>query len=164
MRALRVDKTCLTVLERTLQLFRDPERLRREHPTYRMISAPMDTLKARASALARAIAAVPPKIKVEVRAGKACLGSGSLPTETIPSLVVTVSIPGLSAAELARRLRLDEACIFGRIESDLVHLDVRTLTDEQVPQVAAAVSRICLRAGSAGDSPVPVGDPPTGRE
>ena len=41
----------------------------------------------------------------------AYLGSGSLPTEAIPSLVVTVSAPGLSAAELARRLRLDEACI-----------------------------------------------------
>ena len=32
MRAMRVDKTCLMVLERTLHLFRDPELLRREHP------------------------------------------------------------------------------------------------------------------------------------
>ena len=43
---MRVDKTCLMVLERTLQLFRDPERLRREHPTYRMICTPMETLRA----------------------------------------------------------------------------------------------------------------------
>ena len=33
--------------------------------------------------------------------------------------MVSVSVPGLSAAELARRLRLDEACVFGRIEDDL---------------------------------------------
>ena len=57
MRAVRVDKTCLMVLERTLQLFRDPARLQREHPTYRMISAPMDVLKSRAEKLARLISA-----------------------------------------------------------------------------------------------------------
>jgi L-seryl-tRNA(Ser) seleniumtransferase len=57
MRAVRVDKTCLMVLERTLQLFRDPARLRREHPTYRMMSTPLDVLKSRAAELARLWAA-----------------------------------------------------------------------------------------------------------
>ena len=46
MRALRVDKTCIMVLERTLHLFRDPELLRREHPTYRMMTTPPDALQA----------------------------------------------------------------------------------------------------------------------
>ena len=45
MRAVRVDKTCLMVLERTLQLFRDPARLRNEHPTYRMICTPLAELR-----------------------------------------------------------------------------------------------------------------------
>jgi L-seryl-tRNA(Ser) seleniumtransferase len=142
MRAVRVDKTCLMVLERTLHMFRDPERLRHEHPTYRMISAPMEALKSRAKKLARLIAAEAPKVKVEIGEGVAYLGSGSLPTEAIPSLVATVSVPGMSASELARRLRMDDACIFGRIEHDSVRLDIRTLTDEQVPAVAAALGRI----------------------
>jgi L-seryl-tRNA(Ser) seleniumtransferase len=142
MRAVRVDKTCLMVLERTLQLFRDPARLPREHPTYRMISAPMDALKSRAKKLVRLISAAVPKAKVEIADSLAFLGSGSLPTEGIPSFVVTVSVPDISAAELARRLRLDRACVFGRIEDDRVSLDVRTLTDEQVPLVAAATGRI----------------------
>ena len=55
---------------------------------------------------------------------------------------MTVSLPEISATELARRLRLDRACIFGRIENDRVCLDVRTLTDEQVPVIAATVGRI----------------------
>src|ERR1035437_2173414 len=144
MRAVRVDKTCLMALERTLQLFRDPARLQREHPTYRMISTPMDTIKSRAKKLARLISAVVPKAKTEIAASQAYLGSGSLPTEAIPSFVVTVSLPEMSAAELARRLRFDRVCLFGRIEDDLVQLDVRTLTDEQVPLVAAAVGRVVV--------------------
>ena len=142
MRAVRVDKTCLMVLERTLQLFRDPARLAREHPTYRMICAPPEALRSRAKELARLISAQAPNAGIAVAESRSFLGSGSLPEEAIPSFVVAVGLPELSASELARRLRLDRACIFGRIENDRVCLDVRTLTDEQVPAVAAAFGRL----------------------
>jgi L-seryl-tRNA(Ser) seleniumtransferase len=142
MRAVRVDKTCLMVLERTLHLFRDPDRLRHEHPTYRMICTSRDALKSRAQELARLIAVHAPKVQAEISECAAYLGSGSLPTEAIPSFAVTVSVPGMNASELARRLRTDDGCIFGRIENDRVCLDVRTLTEEQVPVVAAALARI----------------------
>ncbi len=144
MRAVRVDKTCLMVLERTLQLFRDPGRLPREHPTYRMISTPPDALQERAEKLARLISSEASQAAVAILPSQAFLGSGSLPTEALASFVVTVSLPGISASELARRLRLDCACVFGRIENDRVCLDVRTLTDEQVPVVAAALGRVAV--------------------
>ena len=142
MRAVRVDKTCLMALERTLQLFRDPARLRSEHPTFRMVTTSLDVLNKRAQKLARLISTGAPRAKIEIRASEAFLGSGSLPTEAIPSFVLTVSVPAMSAAELARRLRLDDACIFGRIDDDCVRLDVRTLTDEQLPLIAGALGRI----------------------
>jgi len=141
MRAVRVDKTCLLVLERTLALFRDPGRLARDHPTYRMLATPAVELEQRARALADAIAQVAPQVTTTVGESVAYLGSGSLPTEAIPSYAVSLAVPGLKAAGVARRLRLDAACVFGRIEEDLVRLDVRTLTDAQVPEVAAAVGR-----------------------
>lgn len=142
MRAVRTDKTCLLVLERTLHLFRDPERLRREHPTYRMLCTPMETLRRRAQALVEALAQMAPKAAVSLEESVAYLGSGSLPTQAIPSMTVSVSVPGLSAEELARRLRLDPASVFGRIEAQRVRLDVRTITDEQVAAIAAAVERV----------------------
>src|ERR1039457_1644868 len=146
MRAMRVDKTCLMVLERTLHLFRDPKLLRREHPLYRMICTPVDALRRRAKALVDAIAKAAPKADLRFDASEAYLGSGSLPTEAIPSAIVSVSLPGLSAADLARRLRLDKACVFSRIEDDLVRLDMRTLTDDQVPAIAAALGRVTRQA------------------
>jgi L-seryl-tRNA(Ser) seleniumtransferase len=130
------------VLERTLHLFREPELLRRQHPTYQMICTPVGALRGRAKALAEAVAKVAPTATLNIEAGVAYLGSGSLPTETIPSATVSVSVPGLSASELARRLRLDEACVFGRIEDDLVRLDMRTLTDGQLAAIAAALGRV----------------------
>ncbi|HWH69417.1 MAG TPA: L-seryl-tRNA(Sec) selenium transferase, partial [Candidatus Sulfotelmatobacter sp.] len=141
MRAMRVDKTCLMVLERTLHLFRDPERLRREHPTYRMIGTPVAALRARAEALRTALAKAAPQASVGINDSVAYLGSGSLPTQAIPSVMVSVSVPGMGASEVARRLRLDPASIYGRIETERVRLDMRTITDEQVAEIAKAFGR-----------------------
>jgi len=142
MRAMRVDKTCLLVLERTLHLFRNPESLRHDHPTYRMLATPVAALRMRAQALIKAVAKVAPKASLRVETAVAYLGSGSLPTEAIPSVVVRVSVPAMKAPDLARHLRLDEACIFSRVYEDLVHLDMRTITDEQVPAIAMALGRV----------------------
>ena len=142
MRAVRADKTCLMILERTLQLFRDPARLRSGNPTYAMLTTPREQLRARGETLVAALATHSAKITATAGDSVAYLGSGSLPAEAIPSVMVTVSILGFSADQLAKRLRMDEACIFGRIEADLVRLDLRTITEEQVPAIAAALRRI----------------------
>lgn len=141
-RAMRVDKSCLMALERTLMLFRDPRRLVREHPLYRMLAAAPDELALRAGGLAMAISTAVPEAQVDVIEGVGYLGSGSLPTEALPTKLAALTLPGLKAGELARRLRLDEACVFSRIQDDRVVLDVRTLSDEQTPRVAAAVRRV----------------------
>lgn len=98
-------------------------------------------MKSCARALAEAIAAAAPKAEAGVAAGVGFLGSGSLPMEELATFVVTVSLPGVKTEELARRLRMDEACVFTRIENERVVLDARTLTDAQVPLVAAAAAR-----------------------
>ncbi len=51
-RALRLDKLGLAALEATLQLYRDPERARREIPVLAMLTADEDTLRTRAERLA----------------------------------------------------------------------------------------------------------------
>ncbi|MCP4659932.1 MAG: L-seryl-tRNA(Sec) selenium transferase [bacterium] len=141
-RAMRVDKTCLMFLERTLQLFRDPELLIRENPTYRMLATTPETLQARAEALAAAIAAAAPKAVATVTEGVGYLGSGSLPMEHLPTFLVAVTAGEVKAQELARRLRMDEACVFTRIEDERVMFDARTMTDEQIEPVAAAMARV----------------------
>jgi L-seryl-tRNA(Ser) seleniumtransferase len=140
-RALRPDKNALMVLERTLHLFRDPQRLAETHPLYRMLSMPVEAIKRRAEALAAAIAQAAPQATVVVTDGVGYLGSGSLPTQELPDCLVVVSLPNLKSDELARRLRMDEACVFARIANDRLVMNVRTLTDADIPLVAAAVAR-----------------------
>lgn len=151
MRAVRVDKTCLMILERTLQLFRKPDQLARLHPTYSMLTTPAEVLQTRARRLLELIQPLTPKLLAKTENSVSYLGSGSLPTQAIPSVVVTVQIEGLSASELAKRLRLDDACVFARIEQDRVCLDMRTIVDAQVDTVAQALRR----AANGIDTPQP---------
>ena len=141
-RAMRVDKTCLMALERTLMLFRDIEKLKEAHPLYRMLTASPEALKARADALAAAVREAAPTAEAQVVEAVGYLGSGSLPMEELAGFAVALALPGMKAGELGKRLRLDEACIFTRIEDDRVVLDARTITDEQAAAIAAAVGRI----------------------
>ncbi len=142
-RAMRADKTCLMGLERTLMLFRDEETLRREHPLYRMLATDLATLDQRAEELAREIRAAAPCMTSQPVQSVGYLGSGSCPMEGLPSRAVKVTTDAMSSAELARRLRRDDACVFARVEDDAVWLDVRTLWPHQLARIAEAAGRIC---------------------
>ena len=140
-RAMRADKSCLMVLERTLQMFRDPARLPEVHQTYRMLATPGETLKARAESLAEKLRQAPGAAQITVCEGVGYLGSGSLPTHELPTWLVKVSLPDTPAGETARGLRMDDACVFTRIEDEQIVMDVRTITDDQIDPIAQAFAR-----------------------
>jgi L-seryl-tRNA(Ser) seleniumtransferase len=131
-RALRLDKLGLAALEATLQLYRDPERAVREIPVLAMLIADAETLRSRAERLATALGG-------EVVQATARVGGGALPLLELPGPAVAVSRPGLSADELAARLRAADPPVIARIEDDRVLLDPRTLADDELTLVARAV-------------------------
>jgi L-seryl-tRNA(Ser) seleniumtransferase len=147
-RALRIDKTCLMAIERTLHLFRDPARLAERHPLYRMLATPIETLQARAQKLADALTNAKLPLTVAIEPGVGYLGSGSLPMHELPTITVTLASEKLSAAELSRRLRMDQAAVFTRIENDKVVLDMRTVADNQIAPVLAAIQSVMVAAVS----------------
>jgi L-seryl-tRNA(Ser) seleniumtransferase len=129
-RALRLDKLGLAALEATLQLYRDPERARREIPVLAMLTVPDDVLRARAERLAIATAG-------EIVDATARVGGGALPLLELPGPVVAVAG---RPDELAARLRAADPPVIGRIEGDRLLLDPRTLADDEIELVARAVS------------------------
>jgi L-seryl-tRNA(Ser) seleniumtransferase len=124
-RALRIDKLSLAALEATLRLHRDaPEEL----PVLAMLHAPRETLQSRAHTLAAAVGG-------EVIEGVARVGGGALPLLELPGPVVA-----LADTSLAGRLRHGDPPLIGRVEGGRLLLDPRTLTDDELPLAAAAVT------------------------
>jgi L-seryl-tRNA(Ser) seleniumtransferase len=127
-RAMRVDKTCLLLLEETLKLFFDPDKLPEKHPVYAMISTPMAELHTKAGKIARAVkkAGVPFDAKVEEDFSQ--LGSGSLPGQDVPTWVLSLSSEsGKELEDAAYKLRMYGPPIFSRIGKGKLMFDMRTL-------------------------------------
>ncbi|MBV8837971.1 MAG: L-seryl-tRNA(Sec) selenium transferase, partial [Alphaproteobacteria bacterium] len=85
-RALRVDKMRLAMLEATLKLYRDPDRLAARLPTLRLLARPRAEIAALAAQLAPAVASsLGDTFAVAVADCASQIGSGALPLETLPS-------------------------------------------------------------------------------
>jgi L-seryl-tRNA(Ser) seleniumtransferase len=141
-RALRVDKLTYAALEATLLAY-----VRRDHdaiPTLRMMRLSKEAIGARAEALAAKI--VGQKLKVEIVDGESLLGGGAAPSSVLPTRLLALTCEGLSADELAERLRGSEppsvASIIARVEDGRVLLDLRTVFPEQDAAVAAALNAL----------------------
>lgn len=132
-RALRLDKMTLAALEETLRICLDHGRALREIPTLRMLTAPREEMRARATRMLDRLVACASEGRVvgEVLDEVSRAGGGALPLVDIPTAVLVVTPSGTSAAGLCEALRL--ACavpIVARIKDDRVLIDPRTLLDE----------------------------------
>ncbi|MRX49847.1 L-seryl-tRNA(Sec) selenium transferase [Paracoccus sp. S-4012] len=133
-RALRLDKIRIAALEATLRLFRDPDRLTERLPTLRSLARLQPEIAAQADRLAPRAAAALARLGVTVTvcACESQVGSGALPTDTLPSAGLRLDAPGDGTApeRLATRLRGVSRPIIGRIAEGALILDLRALTDE----------------------------------
>ncbi|MBA2642330.1 MAG: L-seryl-tRNA(Sec) selenium transferase [Actinobacteria bacterium] len=123
-RALRADKLTLAALEGTLSIALDATTA--EIPVLRMLHERLERVRERAERLASLIGG-------EVEETVAKVGGGALPLTELPSAACAV------AEELAEPLRLGEPPVICLVRDGRTLLDCRTLTDEEIDEVAAAV-------------------------
>jgi L-seryl-tRNA(Ser) seleniumtransferase len=135
-RALRLDKMRIAALEVTLRLYRDPDRLGQRLPTLRLLALPRIEIEARARRLLRTVkASAGSSFSVEVVACRSQIGSGALPTVTLPSAGLAIRPSATRGAgrllkRLAAGLRGLDIPVIGRIEDQALILDLRCLQDE----------------------------------
>src|SRR5947209_3228503 len=124
-RALRVDKLTISVLEFVLRAYLCGKR--EEIPVWRMLQAGAAELKPRAESFAGRVGEKAKPLEL-----KSVVGGGSAPETYLPSWGVALDFPGISDAELERRLRNSEPPVIVRLEEGRVILDFRTIfaTDE----------------------------------
>ncbi|MHC4547230.1 MAG: L-seryl-tRNA(Sec) selenium transferase [Planctomycetota bacterium] len=130
-RALRVDKLTLAALEATLKLFLRGEGPGDDHPTLRMLRLGAAEIQKRARALRQRIRRNVPDLEVALFAGFSQVGSGSLPGESLPTTLLSLSHKTLAASTFARMLRHGDPPVYTRIVDDQVCVDPRTLLPDE---------------------------------
>jgi L-seryl-tRNA(Ser) seleniumtransferase len=127
-RAMRADKMTLAALQQTALVYLSGDAT--SIPLWRMATAPLDELRARAERIA---AAVPTAKVVDT---EAVAGGGSLPGLTIPSVGVAVVPEGAKAAMTTLRA----SGVIARTEGGAVVCDLRSVAPDEDGIVAAALA------------------------
>ena len=141
-RAMRIDKFTLAALEATLRLYLDKDTVQHV-PTVNMITANPIDLKKRATRLKRMLTKTCGKsFEIRLRDGFSQVGGGALPTQDMPTTLVTLKSATMSVNAIEVWLRERPIPIICRIEHDLVVFDVRTMNDEDLKIVTSAVAEL----------------------
>ena len=150
-RALRVDKLTIAALEVTLKSY-----LRGaldEIPALRMIRLSAAEIGSRAEQLlAKLRPLLPDDVAIQIREGASVSGGGSTPDQSLPTSLLAIASPRISARQLEENMRRPELQVpgpgksispipvIGRIEDEQLILDLRTVQIEEEPELIARLA------------------------
>ncbi|MBN2124161.1 MAG: L-seryl-tRNA(Sec) selenium transferase [Deltaproteobacteria bacterium] len=142
-RAVRIDKLTLLALEETLNAYRDEKTAMREIPTLKMICQTYRQMASRAQRLVEMIGRRESRnFRIELSDGDSKVGGGALPLFVLSTRLLCLEPGALSAHQMEEWLRRREPPIIVRVEKDRVLLDVRTIQDRELKEVAAALQSL----------------------
>jgi L-seryl-tRNA(Ser) seleniumtransferase len=137
-RALRSDKLRLAALEATLIAHQRDKAS--EIPAFQMLSLTIEELERRAKTVIEQV--TPTELNFALEPGESAVGGGTAPTSKIASVLIAVSHPRKSAAELEQQLRRSSPAVIARVAGEKALLDLRTVFPEDFPALIAALKSL----------------------
>ncbi len=138
-RALRVDKLCLAALEATLEAHR--RGAIDEIPALRMLTLATDAIEGRAKNFIAKLAKSTDSnaLTTTIITGHSAIGGGSGPNVHPSTALIALKHESLNADEIERKLRIFSPPVIARIGDGQVLLDLRTVDDNDEPELLAAL-------------------------
>lgn len=146
-RIVRAGKLTLAALEATLPLFLDRERAIREVPTLQMLARSETEISEQAERIAGQLRERRVPADVSLAKGYSQMGSGSLPTQDLPTRLVVVVPTTLSPHELSHRLRLHSPAVFTRLKRERILMDPRTVRPDEESTLLEALVQLMKAEG-----------------
>jgi L-seryl-tRNA(Ser) seleniumtransferase len=136
-RALRCGKLTLAALEGTLRRYRQSPDIVQEIPTLRSFTRAIDEISQLGQQLLPKLqTALGNGYRLGLEASTSQIGSGALPTEELPTMVIVITHTTLNANRIAEKFRRADPPIIGRIQDERFLLDLRTIfdSDDLIPK------------------------------
>lgn len=139
MRALRLDKMSASVLETTFKEYLAPRHARENIPVLKMLGLTREDLLMRAERVVEGIKKEKIAASVRIEESMSCVGGGSCPQETQPSIAVAVFPKQISVEKAACQLRSLSTPVIVRTVKDRILIDMRTIKEDQISNLMDAL-------------------------
>ena len=141
LRAFRLDKINLFALEATLREYLESEMSYKNIPTLNMLNKTKSELLDKANQLLELLNKNE-LLSYDIVETASQTGGGTMPVHEFPSFAVSISSGKISAKDLEVFLRRNSIPIIVRIYKDEVLIDVRTLEDSDLAEIATALNSL----------------------
>ncbi|WP_053956996.1 L-seryl-tRNA(Sec) selenium transferase [Inediibacterium massiliense] len=148
-RAFRVDKLTLAALEATLKIYLDEEKAIKEIPTLHMLTMDIKEIHKKAEILYNLLNENIKDCQIEKTDGFSQVGGGSMPLETLPTILIRIKCSEISSNEFEYLLRSYEIPIITRIHEDYILLDVRTIHEDEFLTILKGVEAVLSKRRGA---------------
>ncbi|HQP40070.1 MAG TPA: L-seryl-tRNA(Sec) selenium transferase, partial [Smithella sp.] len=142
-RALRIDKFTLAALEATLMHYLNTTAAPKKLRALKSLTEPVADVKKRAEKLMEKLQKENfESLKISLREDFAAAGGGSLPTQQIPTVLVTVKNNKIPATKMEEKLRKLEIPIIARVDKDEILFDLRTVAEDEFTFIIEGLKQI----------------------
>ena len=139
LRAFRVNKITISILENIFQYYKDEREAVKEIPVLNMITEDKEKVLERAEKLSSIL--IKRNIKNNIIETEAKIGGGSMPEETVESYAVCFNG---DAVLLEKKFRANDIPIIGRIKNNHFIIDAKALKEKDFEEILGAAERILL--------------------
>lgn len=139
LRAFRVNKITISILENIFQYYKDEREAVKEIPVLNMITEDKEKVLERAEKLSCIL--IKRNIKNNIIETEAKIGGGSMPEETVESYAVCFNG---DAVLLEKKFRANDIPIIGRIKNNHFIIDTKALKEKDFEEILGAAERILL--------------------
>lgn len=139
-RALRIDKFTLASLEAVLRYYYDLDQALTQIPTLRMLTQPVALIKKRAKRLLLKFpASIQAICAMSLMPTISRVGGGAMPEHGLTSWAVAFRPVHMPISAMEKGLRKLAIPIIGKVEDDSLLLDMRTIDDKEIAELAASL-------------------------
>ncbi|MEN6622261.1 MAG: L-seryl-tRNA(Sec) selenium transferase [Smithella sp.] len=142
-RALRIDKFTLAALEGTLMHYLAPNAATRKLRPLTSLTESVTALKKQALELMALLHKEKfTSLQFSIHEDFAAAGGGSLPTQKIPTILISIKSNQITADKMEEKLRKLEVPIIVRVDKDEILIDLRTVTEDEFGFVIDGLKQI----------------------
>ena len=143
-RTLRCDKYRIALFEKILRTYITTKKITNDNLSIMLFERTQVKLKENANKIVKLIdKEINKKYNMVIQESKVEAGSGSLPTEKISSIAISIYSKEISSNTISNQLRLCSTPILTYIKNDKVYIDLKAITDSQLDLVAKMINS-CL--------------------